>query len=183
MTSLGERLSDPAQRSVARVEAFLQVPLYRAVFDKYNGLRLPGDSGLEAEMQRLGVAPKQAARARQAMARSAEVAGFYGNGRDRLVEPPVRRVSSNPKDSPSLQDPREDEKPPRTTKVSVMDHPLISGLLAVLPEPGQPLSATRRQEWIATLTANMKFIWPEPESSSPAEQRQPSTQSSSGAQS
>lgn len=182
LTSLGERMADPDVRETARVEAFLHVPLYRKVFDHYHGSRMPGDQGLEAELQRMGVAPKQAPRARQAMARSAEVAGFYGAGRDRLVEPSPRRVGGGTNGGANAEEtraPEEGQGRRSGPTISVMEHPLILGLLQVLPDPGQPLSATRRQEWISTLTANMKFIWPEPEESSPTAQRQPREQSQS----
>jgi len=36
------------------VESFLRVPLYRAIFDRYRGVKLPPDAGLESEMVGLG---------------------------------------------------------------------------------------------------------------------------------
>jgi hypothetical protein len=87
LTPLGRRLIDPAQVAKARADAFLHVPLYRQVYEKYKGHTLPPPEGVEREMERLGVSPKQTDRARQALQRSAERAGFFGNGRDRLVAP------------------------------------------------------------------------------------------------
>ncbi len=54
------------------------------------------DSALEAEMETLGVAPKQKAKARQGFQRSAEQAKRFGRGRDRLVLPGGISLDSTP---------------------------------------------------------------------------------------
>lgn len=87
LTTLGHRLVDDATAAQARVEAFKQVPLFRAVLEEHEGKVLPGTSGLESEMLRLGVGPKQTARARQLFLRSAQHAGFFDASPERLVEP------------------------------------------------------------------------------------------------
>ena len=48
---------------------------------------LPPAAALEREMGQLGVASKQTGKARQAFERSAEQAGFFAHGADRLVMP------------------------------------------------------------------------------------------------
>ena len=90
LTSLGRRAADPAQRGSAGRDAFYTVPLYLSVFQKYTGHLLPPAAALEREMANLGVAKKQTSKARQAFERSAEQGGFFGQGRDRLVEPTFR---------------------------------------------------------------------------------------------
>jgi hypothetical protein len=87
LTPLGRRLVDPTQVEQARADAFLTVALYRKIYDEYKGHTLPGTEGLENTMGRLGVSPKQTERARQAFQRSAEQAGFFRHGSDRLVAP------------------------------------------------------------------------------------------------
>ncbi len=90
LSLLGHRLVDPAQEAQVRAEAFLNVPLYKALHDKYRGYPLPPTNiGLEAVLVELGVAAKQKDRARQALQRSADQAGFFNQGRDRLVAPPA----------------------------------------------------------------------------------------------
>lgn len=54
LTDLGKRIVDPDTQGAARVESFLRVPLYRAIFDRYRGVKLPPDAGLESEMVGLG---------------------------------------------------------------------------------------------------------------------------------
>lgn len=87
LTDLGRKLIDPQTRAAARVEAFLTVPLFAALVNEYKGTMLPPDSGLEQKIRELGVSVKQTAKARQAFQRSAELAGFFKMGKDRLVQP------------------------------------------------------------------------------------------------
>jgi hypothetical protein len=89
LTQLGRRLVDPKQVARARVDAFLHVPLFNAVYEKYKGGTLPNNKGLENAMREMGVSPKQTDRARQTLQRSAERAGFFRSGSDRLVPPAV----------------------------------------------------------------------------------------------
>ena len=93
LTDLGQRVINQQAEIEARATGFLNVPLYRVVYEKYRGHMLPPPKALEREMVLVGVAPKQAGKARQAMERSAEQAGFFGHGDDRLVAP---RFDSEP---------------------------------------------------------------------------------------
>jgi hypothetical protein len=95
LTELGQRLIDPEKRDRARVDAFLHVPLYDAIYKHYDNGVLPQASGLEAAIQQLGVSPKQLQRARQTLLRSAERAGFFRSGRNRLVIPPAGASASD----------------------------------------------------------------------------------------
>jgi hypothetical protein len=87
LTAIGQRLISPGGEPAARVEAFLAVPLYQAIFDKYRGHLLPPPKALEREMLALGVSSKQTDKARQAFERSARQGGFFAAGEDRLVRP------------------------------------------------------------------------------------------------
>jgi len=87
LTPLGRRLVDSDKQRQARVDAFLHVPLYKQIYDAFKGHQLPGNAGIENRMVQLGVSPKQTERARQALQKSADRAGFFESGRDRLVKP------------------------------------------------------------------------------------------------
>jgi hypothetical protein len=87
LTALGRRLVDPDKQKQARVDAFLHVPLYKQIHDAFKGHQLPGNAGIENRMVQLGVSPKQTEKARQALQKSADRAGFFESGRDRLVKP------------------------------------------------------------------------------------------------
>ena len=92
LTSLGHDILDSEREATARGDAFLAVPLYQAIYEAHNGKLLPRDAGLENKMHSLGVAKKQVSKARQVFARSAEQAGFFAFGRDRLVKPTASEI-------------------------------------------------------------------------------------------
>jgi hypothetical protein len=85
---LGRRILDPERRAEARVQAFLSVPFYKDLFETYRGETLPKPSALDADFVRRGVSPKSASIARQVFMRSAERAGFFLRGPNRLILPP-----------------------------------------------------------------------------------------------
>ena len=94
-------------------------------------------------MANLGVAKKQTARARQTFERSAEQAGFFGQGRDRLVEPTFKgRVE--PQTLPIAPKPMYGGGGGGSKDL----HPFIVGLLDTLPPPATVWSKQDRQKWL-----------------------------------
>lgn len=82
LTPLGLRITDEESSAAAKAEAFLNIPLYKAMFDRYVGYALPPAAAIERQMEALGVPPKQKERARQAFSASAQYAGYIAsNGR------------------------------------------------------------------------------------------------------
>jgi hypothetical protein len=82
LTQLGLKATDEQTAAVAKAEAFLNIPLYKEMFDRYQGYALPPPAALERQMESLGVPPKQKERARQAFSSSAQYAGYIAtNGR------------------------------------------------------------------------------------------------------
>jgi hypothetical protein len=144
LTTLGLRIVDPSKERAARATAFLNVPLYRRIYDDHLGMTLPPDSGLEQEMVTLGVSPKQKVRARQIFQRSADQAGFFGLGRNKLVMPrtDLPALAAAASTLPS------GDTPQNGTVTGL--HPLIVGLLHTLPEPGSAWSQDRRRHWLDT---------------------------------
>lgn len=102
LSDLGRRIVSPETEDGARVDAFLNIPLYKAIFEKYRGHLLPPTKALEREMVNLGVAPKQADKARQTFERSARQADFFGHSEGRLVQP---RLDRNPSQETSAPQP------------------------------------------------------------------------------
>lgn len=151
-TPLGVRALS-AEDTGSRAEAFLTVPLYHALYDTYQGVDLPGDAGLEAKILDLGVSEKQVPTARQVFLRSADQAGFFAHGRSRLVLPPEGKVGG---DDGGDDDPPKDED---EDVPAAMKHPLIQGLLAALPDPGQTFPDDERELWLRTLDMNLSFIY------------------------
>lgn len=175
LTSLGGRLVDAHTAPDALVEAFLTVPLYERVYDEFKGKMLYGDAGLESELVRMGVPSKQAAKARQVMMRSAETAGFLRMGRTRLVRPTASSVAREVVEPPGETGARQESGSQAEGSSAVDAHPLIRGLLQVLPSPGQPLSKTDRERWLKTLDMNLAYIYPEPTSVTALETKPPTT--------
>jgi hypothetical protein len=153
LTELGGQLVDPDRRSSGLVDAFMHVPLYVRLYELFQGRRLPGENGLEEEMKRLGVSPKQAPRARQAFQRSADTAGLYLSGKDRLVVPP-RGNGQAGKNLP----PAEDAPPPPPPK-SMAQHPLVLGLINLLPPEDQRFTAKQRARWLNAAQVNLDLIY------------------------
>lgn len=141
LTTLGQQSVDPAQEAKAKADAFLNVPLYKAVFDKYRGGTLPPAKALEREMIALGVVAKQGEKARQVFERSADKAGYFGSGRNRLVPPAFKPLEATP--------PPVDEKN-KGGGGGGADSPFIQGLLQKLPKPEAEWSIADRVKWLQT---------------------------------
>jgi hypothetical protein len=167
LTALGRRVVDPQKGAAAKVEAFLTVPLYRAIYERYAGSLLPNNVGLEREMAELGVAAKQADKARQAFQRSAAEAGFFRQGQNKLVKPAITSAGET--------EPRDEQErsgsgggngqPPM--------HPFIEGLVKTLPAAGTVWPDAGQQQWLDAAKAIFKLIYPAPENSKPSPTPEP----------
>lgn len=167
LTTLGHRVADEHTRADALVDAFLSVELYALVYEKFDGRALPGDRGLEAELRSFGVAEKQAERARRALQRSAETAGMFWSGRDRLVKPPMQGPTNG--NGGAVAAPSEEPDPEPQTNVAVkppvdaLANPLLSALLAkMLPPEGEEFSARDRKRFFRALAVNLDVVYGEP---------------------
>jgi hypothetical protein len=160
LTELGKQITQPDTAKAAKVDAFLSVPLYAAVYEKYKGQRLPPMKALEREMQNLGVSSKQTDRARQAFERSARQAGFFEAGDDRLVRPKTDLITvpqGSQDDSRDKQQRRADdedrlrrerERNRHGGDGNGPDDPLIVGLVQRLPETTGKWDAEARAAWL-----------------------------------
>jgi len=170
LTPIGLKLVSPEEERSAKIEAFLNVPLYAKVFDAYRGSMLPPTKGLEREMQALGVAPKQTDRARLAFERSARQAGFFEAGEGRLVKPRIEtseRRLDEPKQSDAAPAPvetrdRGNNAPSESNSPEL--HPFVIGLLKTLPktptEGAQADWAMReRVKWLRTAASIFGLIY------------------------
>lgn len=160
LTPLGREIANPASEKRARVIAFLTVPLYSAVFEKYRGFLLPGPPGLENVMGQLGVASKQTATARQVFQRSAGQAGFFSEGRDRLVRPAERPgKEAEPIPAPIHAKRSHDGGLDGDGGGGGTLHPFIQGLLQTLPPPGASWPKQKRDQWLAAATGIFNLIY------------------------
>lgn len=151
LSNLGRQIVDPNQERRAKVDAFLNVPLYQAVYEKHKGGTIPRASAMEQEIIQLGVAKKQAQRARAVLEKSAEVAGFSEHGRDRLVKPGVSDSATSVNSEFEHPSPSYDSVAGEDSQQRL--HPFIQGLLKTLPEQSTAWSLRDRAKWLR-LAAN-----------------------------
>lgn len=163
LTQLGRAAMDPAQEKRAKVDAFLSVPLYKLVYENYKGGVVPPVAAFERDINKWGVAAKQTARARQALERSAEEAGFYESGRNRLVIPGAAsfRAGDAPAEQPADQD-RLGSAGGRNGGGGGGDSnldPIIKGLIDRLPPPGERWSKIKRKLWLQILENSFDLVY------------------------
>ncbi len=167
LSEIGKRIVAPDSERSARVEAFLSVALYSQIFEKFRGHVLPPMKALEREMETLGVAKKQTDRARQAFERSAEYAGFFDSGRERLVRP---RMDSGPQtnaDGASGQQaapppPPADEREGKGNgggRLPPDVDPIIRGLIDRLPPSGSEWPKAKRKLWLTILESSFDLVY------------------------
>ena len=157
ITNLGREIVDPTTEARARAAAFLRVPLYDRVYSEHKGYTLPPAAGLELKFAEYGVAPKQKERARQAFQRSAEQAGYFQQGKDRLVAPALPRPLQEPPPPPDKRAKGKDGDDGGNGSGNM--HPFIRGLVDTLPEPGTPWSDTERDEWLTAAKSIFALIY------------------------
>lgn len=159
LTQLGRSIVDPNQEAAARIDAFLTVPLYKAIYDKYKGYTLPPAAALAREMGALGVSSKQTDKARQVFDRSAKQAGFFWAGNERLTLPVVK---SKPETRPIEE---HDDKKNEVDRIGGNggdggdQHPFISGLLKTLPKPESDWPIAAQAKWLQTAASIFGLIY------------------------
>lgn len=145
LSELGILLLEEGSEKSAKAEAFLRVPLYKAMFESYNGFALPPAATIERQMQTLGVPPKQVERARQAFASSAQSAGYIAsNGRfsKPAFTPAVAREERNGDDvggggstPPPPPSPPPPPPPPPPVTEKALEYKLVDLMSEALDKP------------------------------------------------
>lgn len=162
LTELGASIVDPSQAREARATAFLNVPLYKAVYDKYRGGVLPSQAAaMERELVGLGVSDKVKDRARQTFERSAEQAGFFAHGRNRLVMPGIaaRQADAPPAPEVISEQPEAKKNGNGDGGLPPGVDPIIAGLLKRLPKSGDVWAKTQRKLWLQLLEGSFDLIY------------------------
>lgn len=145
LTDIGTRLIDPNTESIAMVQAFLAVPLFKALYERYRGKVLPLTPALETEIVTLGGVPKQKDRARQIFLKSAEQAGLFAFGKEKLILPAGITEQMLTLDAPPRH--RETHVPAVVESNSNGLDPRVNLLVATLPSPGADWSVEARHQW------------------------------------
>ncbi|HEX7643113.1 MAG TPA: hypothetical protein VF472_12985 [Burkholderiaceae bacterium] len=166
LTDLGRRVVDQSQARQAKAEAFLRVPLFRALYDKYKGHVTPPSAALEREIAALGVSEKQKGRARQVFESSAQQTGFREQGPNKLVLPAVLVKDADPAKQANANDGNTGGNGGNggggTTGLDL--DPLLLALLQKIPKQGEQWPATKRLRWFQTFAMNVSQVYDEDDS-------------------
>lgn len=150
ITAEGETVLFPVReeaRQKALRDAFLRVPLYRQVFERHKGVKLPEEFGMRNFLQtQFGIPPgDRVARAYKILMDSAEQAGFFvanQGSRTHLVDPVIGGMAFTP---PPVVDPQPNEDLPKNSGGrgggpgdDVRVHPALRGLLTLIPPEPAP---------------------------------------------
>lgn len=159
LTHLGTRVVDPAQARAAKAEAFLKVPLFAALYEKYKTGVVPPSAALEREIAALGVSDKQKSRARQVFESSAEQTGYREHGANRLVMPAV--VVPPPKTQEDARRNGGGSGGGGNGGECLDLDPLLIALLQKIPNQGEPWPKEKRLRWFKTFAMNVSQVYDE----------------------
>ncbi len=147
LTPLGLSIVDPNQEREAKVRAFLNVPLFKAVYDEYKAGTVPPPTAIERDMARLGVSEKQTGRARVSFEKSAELAGFFEHGRNRLVMPGLSAPVQT-KAPPAIKEDEPHSEVARGSSGGGGLDPVIAALIQKLPKGKDDWPVDQRVTWL-----------------------------------
>jgi hypothetical protein len=156
LTDLGFNIVDKneTRQRQARAAAFLTVPLFKRAYEEFKGRPLPPRPlGLEQAFVRFGVTVKAKEAARQVFDKSAQQAGFFAAGPDRLIEPIISGGGGLPPRQPVDDGGNgNNPTPPQSIPSDGPDvsgfHPFVQGLLDTLPEPNTNWAIEGRAKWL-----------------------------------
>jgi hypothetical protein len=158
LTVLGSETIDPSRARVAKAQAFLNIPLFKAIFEKYKGGVLPPQAAaLEREIVSLGVSEKVKARARVKFEKSAEFAGFFEHGKNRLVTPAVATGKEPPADAGASGGGKDGNGGDGGIELDL--DPLLIELLKKIPSAEEKWPAPQRARWFRTFAMNVSQIY------------------------
>ena len=159
LTELGRLVVDPKREREGRARAFLAVPLYEALHNKFKGFSIPEGQAMEKELVALGVAETLKGHARRAFESSAEQAGFFEAGRDRLVLPGVGQAP--PAGAAASDGPETGKKNGGGggDGTGLDLDPLLIAMLKKIPASGNDWPGPQRVRWFRTFAMNVSQIY------------------------
>jgi hypothetical protein len=151
-----DALDSSGKEGAARVAAFLNVELFRVLYDQFKGNLLPPSPAIERQIEQLGVSPKQKERARQTFMKSATYAGFIDQATGRFVKPgiPQREESTTHHERTEKGNGGGGDG----TGELELD-PLLIALLKKIPSTDKGWPAAQRVRWFRTFAMNVSQIY------------------------
>lgn len=177
ITDLAKRIIAPVMPDDsinAKVSAFLSVPLFAKVYEQFRGGPLPPEVGLvNLFKQTHKILPDRAATAVKVFMRSAEQAGFFTEGRSRLIRPTTGHLHLSPASGKAKESAPATEQqitPPERPRFAGggggsggdgIVHSALIALLRDLPAPGTAWDAQKKGKFLAAFQAMIEFIYPD----------------------
>jgi hypothetical protein len=152
-----EALDGTGKERSTRVAAFLNVPLFQAMYDHHKGNALPPPPAIERQMEQLGVSPKQKQRARQTFATSAQYSGFIDPSTGRFVKPGIAQQEEIPPVNQREERTGNNGNDGDGTGLSL--DPLLIALLKKIPNSGSDWPGAQRVRWFRTFAMNVSQIY------------------------
>lgn len=162
---------------VAKRDAFLAVPLFQKVYEKFKGATLPHELGLQNLLKtEYKIVPDRIKPAMRVMLNSAEQAGFFAvaGSRTRLIAPTgVIHSGAGKLDGPPAKVDGEGhladrQKPPPSGGGSdgpTGVHPALVAMLRELPRPGTAWPKQKKDLFLAAFRSIIDVVYPDPEGS------------------
>lgn len=155
LTDCGIKATHPNFEKRARYEAFMNVPLFKSLFERFNGQQLPPVAAIERAIENLGAAPKQKEKVRQVFQRSAKQANLFELSSDRLSTPPGLNTQKKEVEAGQNDDQQKDDLAQKNQQGSGggnggQYHPFIQGLIDKLPTPETNWTLKDRAKWLNT---------------------------------
>ena len=141
LSALGKQILNPETKKKACVDAFLNVPLFSTLFEKFKELPLPADTVLEKHAINIGIVKNQSPKAVRVFKDSARMAGFFEIASDRLTKP---SISESTLTEESVGDSVARDVPSDVP-------PLVQALLQQLPAEGAPWELSKCVAWLEML--------------------------------
>jgi hypothetical protein len=160
----------PEDADRAKVEAFLNVPIFASVYERFKGQALPPEVGLKNLFKEtLHVPEERLSQALRVFYSSAETAGLFriAGDRSRMISPVVSGPTPKKEAPAAKEETTTSAEKPRVGSGGGGGegppgiHSAISGLLRELPPPGTPWSAQKKEAFLAAFKATIAFIYPE----------------------
>lgn len=153
----GDVLDNSGSERAARVAAFLNVELFRVMYDQYKGNSLPPPLAIERHRWNSWASLPNKRSARQTFMKSATYAGFIDQSPGRFVKPGIahKDEGTRPADKPaeSERGRGSGDEPPGGL------HPFIQGLLRELPPAGSAWPEAKRKLWLGTAESIFNMIY------------------------
>ncbi len=165
LTNLGNEVLSAEGSDRAKVRAFLNIQLFQQMYEERKGHVLPPAAALERMVTNLGVAPKQAERARQVFVKSVQAAQFIDPESGIFIEPAFRSTDDYGQKEPTGEPDPEPKRgggddngglPPRLD-------PIIRGLIDRLPDAGNPWPSKDRKLWLGILESAFELVYTDEE--------------------